>query len=214
MIKIDLRNVTDAHKFKDLALLFDNPEFQVDLEKLKISIKEDWEKYPDLASHMLNSTADGEAQSLIQKYKYPRGFTRAVMAAATSNKVTDSDVANCYSAVLMHPLSLLDEYKPVLTKDDFVIFINPQAIRGNKQAMLIQVGKLLDEAAKNVKPISKKHPLKRDVRSNIRQVRDWYWERKLNKTKTLELVEKDSHQQNTIDKAISDYSKLLLNSEF
>ncbi|RJQ27956.1 hypothetical protein C4577_00385 [Candidatus Parcubacteria bacterium] len=167
--------ITDNHKFKDLALLLDNPNFQRDLIILKKAIERDWKKYPDLASHLLNSRVGGKAQALTQKYKYPRGFTRAIMAAAENNKVTDSDVINCYSAVLMQPTSLLDEYKPILTKSDFVVFIDPQAIRGNKKAILRQFSTLLDEAAKNIKPLSKKHPLRRDAKTVIERDREWYW---------------------------------------
>lgn len=213
MIKINLDGITDDHKYKDLAFLLDNSRFQKDLSRLQKIIKKDAKKYPHLANYLLHSTGQGEAWSIARKYKYPGGFTRAIFTAASSGRVTDNDVENCYSAVLMHPSSILDEYRPVITKEDLVVFIHPNAIKGNKQAILKQVGRLLNEAASNIKPLSKRHPISRDVRSNIRQVREWYWEKILNKVKTRVLAKHADHEENTIDKATSQYSKLV-NSEF
>lgn len=213
MHKINLDEVTDGHKYKDLALLFDRPDFQEDLKRLKEQTREDQRKYPDLTSYLINSKGNGIARELAQKYKYPLGFTKAILFAASLGKVTDRDVENCYSAVLMHPMSVLDEYKPTLTKKDFVIFIDPHAIKRNKKIILDDIGLLLDGVLQITEPLSKNHPLNKDIKSNIRGVRDWYWERKLKGTKTKKLVEISGLEANTIDKAISDYSKVL-HSEF
>ena len=213
MEKIDLDGVKDKHKLKDLALLFDRPDFQKDLQELKRVVKKDNENHKEMFSFLFNAKGYGTARDLVQKYKYPLGFTRAIYYAACFGKVTHEDVADCYSAIVIHPASVLDEYKPTLTKNDFVISISPYGIKGNIQIILNTIRIFLKKASKDIKPLSKNHPLNKDVIPEIQTKRDWYWERKLKKTETKELMKTYHSTRNTIDKAISDYSKLL-QSEF
>lgn len=177
MIKIDLSDIKDDRKFKDLALLFDNPDFQKEIEKLIEQNKEDRISHPDLTSYLINPdpTAYEMARDLIKKYKYPLGFTRAVFTGATSGKVSDDDVINCYSRILMSPMSEMDIYTPNLTREDLVIFIDPQSIKRNKQAIMRDIGLLLDGVKWTTFPLPKNHPITKDVGKKFRRIRDWYW---------------------------------------
>lgn len=190
MRKIDLDNVKNVRKFKDLALLFDNPKFQKELEKIVKQNKEDGIKYPDLASQLLNSnaTAYDMARDLVKKYKYPIGFTRAVFTGATLGKVTDNDVIDCYSKAIMNPLSYLDTYTPTLTREDLVIVVDPHSINRNKGAIKKDIKVLLDAAALTIIPLPKDHPLTKDVGLKIKRFREWYW---LNKTKGYKKLSKE-----------------------
>lgn len=202
-------DIADNHKYKDLALLFDRQDFQRDLEELARIIGDDYKKHSYLGDFLQYSKGYDAARLLTRKYRYSIGFTRAIYSAACYGKVTDRDVVNCYSKVLMSPMSELDSYNPVLTKADLVIFIDPHAIHRNKASIVDDIKHYLDSVLRTVEFLPQKHPLNLDVRSNIREVREWYWERVLYGTSTLEMVEKYHHEPNTIDKAISQYSKLL-----
>lgn len=177
MIKINLDAVTNNHKYKDLALLFDRSDFQKDLNELQKIIKKEAKKHPDLASSLTNvksPTAYDYARKLAQKYKYPLGFTKAIFYAASFGKVTNEDVVKCYSKVLMHPQSVLNEYSPKLTKKDLVVFVDPHAVKGNKDVILDEIGLILDEIlrASTSLPI---HPLSIGPKKKVERDRGWYW---------------------------------------
>lgn len=175
MRKINLDGVTDPHKYKDLALLFDRPDFQKYLEKLENQNQDDQRRCPDLASYLFHSKGIDLAADIVGRFRYPASFTRAVFFAACFGKVTDDDVINCYSTVLMNPLSALDSYTPTLTKKDLVIHMDPHAIKGNKEAILHEISLLLDGVLQTTEPLSRNHPLNKDPKSDIRRDREWYW---------------------------------------
>ena len=222
MEKINLDGVTDNHKYKDLALLFDRADFQKDLQELKKIIKNDGD--PDLFLLLTKETKGYEAaRALAQKYKYPLGFTRAIYYASSFGKVTDNEVRNCYSKVLIHPLSDLDTYTLTLTKKDLVIFIDPYAIKHNKKIILDDISLVLDGVLQTTEPLPRNHPLNKDPKSEIKRDRDWYWE-KMEKSVTSEIILEDyikTHREkyneksekrltvNFIDKAINRYRILL-----
>lgn len=210
MVKVGLDNISDNKVFQDLALLIDREDVQRRLKKLK---KEHAKEYLGLADYLLNSKELDIARGILRRYKYPFGFTRAVIAACTG-KVIDSDIKGCYSKTLTIPNSL--EFNYPITKEEIVIAIYPFTIKGRKKELLKEIGKTLTNVIKLFKPLPKNHPLNLDVKPSIREARDWYWEKKLNKTKTIVKKLADNRRfvaENTISKAISNYSKLL-SSEF
>lgn len=209
MVKIDLTQISDDQKFKDLALLFDNLEFQQDLERLQDIIKDDHKKYPDLANYLLRSRGLNEAWSLTRKYKYPRGFGRAIFSAANLNKVTDDDVIHCYARALIHPLSELDEYTTTMTKDDLVIWVEPTSIKGKREAILHDIGLILEGSSYFSPPLPRNHPLSHKARSVIRQHRDWYWIHQLEGKGYKRLSQELKINLETLKSGIKAYEALL-----
>lgn len=211
MGRVELK-ITDDKKFQDIALLIDRNDVQKSLGKIRRESKKS-EKYLTLADYLRNSRVIDMARRVLREYKYPFGFTSAITAAATRNKVTDKDLNDCYSKALILPFITGEDLTYTITQKEVLIAIYPYAIKGNLTELRKEMRKVLMQVTKLIQPLPKKHPLNLDVKTNIKEMREWYWERKLNKTKTEELHNRYHREPNTIDKAISNYGAAL-KSEF
>jgi hypothetical protein len=192
MIKVKI-DVTSNRTFKDLALLFDSIAFQNKFDECRADYKR-----------------TGNLKPILYRYRYPAGFAGALISVFNKGVVTDFDVKNCYSKIFLFLLTGGRDESFTFTKDELVISIYAHGIKRNKKAILKEVSKALDDALIRVEPLHPNHPLLQDVKSNIREIREMYWDRKLNNTSTATLAEKYSKEENTVNKEISEYKKLLL----
>lgn len=210
MGRIDLE-ISDNKKFQDLALLIDRPDFQKYLRKL-LSEGKRTKKYITLADYLLKSKLSDIAIQALLKYKYPLGFASALIAIGMNSKVKDKDVEECYLRVFVLP-PLDDNITYPVPNNVITIFINPLTLKENKKKVIKTLYASLDKLSLRFIPLPKTHPLNKSTKPNIKQIRELYLERKLKGTSTIDLAEKYTIEGNTIDKAISNYKKLL-NSEF
>lgn len=205
MEKIELQ-IKSTRKFQDLALLIDRPDFQTDF----VSLKNECQKVKEY-SHRIEETLKTNifpiAHSLLQKYRYPQGFVYALISAGKYGIVKDKHLINCYSSAFFVPAN---NFLPLPSVENSVImYINLPLTRGYKKKLIQHIKGVIDELSQNSNLLPRSHPLKRDLHADIRNARDWYWEKILNKTSSKHISAQYKKEVNSIDKATSNYSKLL-----
>ena len=205
MEKIELQ-IKDTRKFQDLALLIDRPDFQTDFVSLKNECQKA-QKYSDTIEETLKTNIFPIAHALLRKYKYPQGFIYALLSAGKHSLVKDENLTNCYSNAIFIPANNFFQLPSM--ENGVILYINLPLTRGYKKKLTQHIKKEIDRLSQHANPLSKSHPLRKDLRPDIRSTRDWYWKRFLHKTSSKEIKTKDIKEINTIDKAISNYSKLL-----
>lgn len=205
--------VTDDKIFKDLALLFDREDFTNDLKGLRKLIRKETKNYSDKSfyTYLTSLTYFEKVKEILRRYKYPYGFSDALVAAATKKIVRDEDVERCYSIVLMHPESYLDEYKPILTKYDFTFFVPLQSINGNIDKITKEFHSILTSIhLKYPFKLPKGHPFNMRRTKDIRHHREWYWRKKTKETGVSSKISQEYNVEiDTIDKATSRYAERL-----
>lgn len=207
MSRVNLDKIKSDRIFQDLALLLDNEECQKELAKLEKEVNKSKE-FNDLGDFLFNDKSLDLAWSIVKKFQYPPGFTTAVISAAEKGIVTPTDTLKCYTRVVMLP-QFPEGLNHPLTKDEVVIAIYPQMIKGNRKSIIGDIRQALDEAQSQIVPLPPRHPLVIDVQPSIRLKRKLYLERKIHKTPSDMLAEIFHIAESTVDEYVSDYSKLL-----
>lgn len=189
--------IEDDRKFQDVALLVDREDFLTDLEHLRSN-------YNKLSSKDLITNVEfiqNDVFGVVAKYKYPPSFNGAVFAALTKNEITDKDLrnvdVNLDGAILN---------KNIITYLDENTITIKLPIQGFSQKKMTEAYKQIQNKIKNLR--SPNHPLSIRLMGSIRNMRKWYWKRKSG-IKTNDILKTENSEYNTVDKYISEYSKLL-----
>lgn len=187
-------------KFQDIALLVDRDDFLKDLEELK-------KKYNRIKDSDLITRVEfiqNEVFQISSKYAYPPSYNIAIFAAVTKNEIREEDVKEIHSEVNLDSI-ILSKTVSFYGDENSIVLKLPR--KGLSKKRLLEAYETIVKKMKLVDKPGNKHPLNLDFKSSVRDSRQWYWERKTNKTSTLELSSKYHREPNTIDKAISEYSK-------
>lgn len=219
MGRVDLEAISDNRIYQDVALLLDRDDVLNSIKTLKHEITRIESNNKTLGGFLRSyPQIRQKANKILEKYRYPPGFSDVILSAASTNKITDKDVRNCYFSFQID--RVLDKDLPPLStpRDAILITMYPYLLRRRKKNIMNEISKLLVSVNQYLIHLPSQHPLMIDTRPKIRLERDWYWKNK-NKIPTNIIVEEYNktmtdeknfiNDVNRVDQAISDYRKLL-----